>query len=97
MVFPSETKSVSDEESAPLSPEQFNLARLKSQQLDESLGLSPQKDPTEDEIFEDDEGDLFLDEINESSDANHSFGTDLAPTNYFSEEELLTIGEKIRL
>ena len=77
MVFPSETsKSVSDEESAPLSPEQLNLARLKSQQLDVSLGLSPQKDPTEDEIFEDDEGDLFLDEINESSDANHSFGTD---------------------
>ena len=59
MVFPSETQSVSDEESAPLSPEQFNLARLKSQQLDESLGLSPQKHPTEDEIFEDDEGIYF--------------------------------------
>ena len=35
-----------------------------------------------------------MDEINESSDANHSFGTDLAPTNYFSEGELLTIAEK---
>ena len=50
MVFPRETKSVYDEESAPLSPEQFNLARLKSQQLDESLGL--EKDPSEDENFE---------------------------------------------
>ena len=37
-----------------------------------------------------------MDEINESSDANHSFGTDLAPTDYFSEEELLTIAEKNR-
>ena len=53
MVFSNPSPVVSDTESAPLTPEQVHFANLKSAELDSQLGLSPEKDLTDEEINED--------------------------------------------
>ena len=49
MVFSNPSPIVSEPDSAPLSPEQVQIANLKSVELDRYLGLSPEKDPTDEE------------------------------------------------
>ena len=61
MVFPSPTQIISQSDSAPLSPEQVQKAHLKSKELDRALGLSPERDPTDDEFNQKEEEEICSD------------------------------------
>ena len=61
MVFTGPAEIVPESESTPLSPEQVHNAHLKSLELDRALGLSPEKDPTDDENNEEQVEEIFSD------------------------------------
>ena len=61
MVFSQPSQIVSEPDSAPLSPEQVQIANLKSAELDRSLGFSHEKDPTDEEDIEEHHEDQLSD------------------------------------
>ena len=61
MVFSQPSPIVSEPDSAPLSPEQVQIANLKSAELDRSLGFSHEKDPTDEEDIEEHHEDQLSD------------------------------------
>ena len=56
MVFPGELEPAFEELTEELSPEQLQHARLKNDEINRNLGLSPEQDPSDDEIMEFDVG-----------------------------------------
>ena len=61
MVFPGDTSLVSENDNAPLSPQQRENANLESSQLDIELGLKTYQDPSDDENGQESEEDIFSD------------------------------------
>ena len=61
MVFPGGISLLSENENAPLSPEQVEHAKFKSSQLDSELGLDTYHDPSGDENGKESEQQLFSD------------------------------------
>ena len=59
MVFPGGISLVSDNNHAPLSPQQVENAKFKSSQLDIELGLNTYQDPSGDENGKESEEDFF--------------------------------------
>ena len=78
MVIPGELLPGLQEISVPLSPEKVQQARIKNAELNSTLGLSSELDPSADE---------FLDfEVGKTDEQSID--------NYFSEQELLHITQK---
>ena len=61
MVFPGGISLLSENENAPLSPEQVEHAKFKSSQLDSELGWDTYHDPSGDENGKESEEQLFSD------------------------------------
>ena len=62
MVFPADTSLVSENDNAPLSPQQVENANLKSSQLDIKLGWNTYQDSSGDENEKESEEDIFSDQ-----------------------------------
>ena len=78
MVFPGDLETALQEDSTQLSPEVKLQARIKNDEINRSLGLSPEQDPSDEELMDFDVGQIV-------EDSN---------SNYFSEEELQQIALK---
>ena len=78
MVFPTELEPAVEEFTEELSPEELQHARLKNDEINRSLGLSTEQDPSDDEILDFDVGKI----------------DDQSVQTYFSEEELINIAKK---
>jgi len=78
MVFPGDLETALQEDSTQLSPEVNLQARIKNDEINRSLGLSPEQDPSDEELMDFDVGQIV-------EDSN---------SNYFSEEELQKIALK---
>ena len=77
MVFPTELEPAVEEFTEELSPEELQHARLKNDEINRSLGLSTEQDPSDDEILDFDVGKI----------------DDQSVQTYFSEEELINIAK----
>ena len=80
MVLPGKSETALEKFPEELSPEQLQHARLKHDEINRNLGISPEQDPSDDEIMDFDVGKID----------NQSFET------YFSEEELIQIAKKMK-
>ena len=78
MVFPGDLETALQEDSTQLSPEVNLQARIKNDEINRSLGLSPEQDPSDEELMDFDVGQTV-------EDSNST---------YFSEEELQQIALK---
>ena len=78
MVFPGDLETALQEDSTQLSPEVNLQARIKNDQINRSLSLSPEQDPSDEELMDFDVGQTV-------EDSNST---------YFSEEELQQIALK---
>ena len=74
MVFTGPVEIIEENESTPLSPEQVHNAHLKCLELDRALGLSPEKDPTDDESNEEEVEEIISDWDDETIAKQKCFG-----------------------